>query len=119
MIPRAYSVKARLKGTLASLTYFAGVKDDARPKPRNCGHGALGRCSINLSKIIDNCRDRRQHIKDGVLAVKQQKTGVTLAIPVHPHLQAVLDATPGEHLTFLTTETGKPYDGNYFSASFR
>ena len=54
-----------------------------------------------------------------MLAVKQQKTGVTLAIPVHPHLQAVLDATPGEHLTFLTTETGKPYDGNYFSASFR
>jgi integrase len=82
-------------------------------------HGALGRCSINLSKIIDNCRDRRQHIKDGVLTVKQQKTGVTLAIPVHPHLQAVLDATPGEHLTFLTTETGKPYDGSYFSASFR
>ena len=46
-----------------------------------------------------------------MLAVKQQKTGVTLAIPVHPHLQAVLDATPVEHLTFLTTETGKPYDG--------
>ena len=31
----------------------------------------------------------------------------------------MLDATPSEHLTFLTTETGKLYDGNYFSASFR
>ena len=61
----------------------------------------------------------RQHIKDGVLTVKQQKTGVTLAIPVHPHLQAVLDATPSEHLTFMVTATGKPYGGNAFSEQFR
>ena len=60
-----------------------------------------------------------QHIKDGVLTVKQQKTGVTLAIPVHPHLQTVLDATPSEHLTFLVTATGKPYGGNAFSEQFR
>ena len=61
----------------------------------------------------------RQHIRDGVLTVKQQKTGVTLAIPVHPHLQTVLDATPSEHLTFLVTATGKPYGGNAFSEQFR
>jgi integrase len=56
----------------------------------------------------DVVRMGRQHIRDGVLTVKQQKTGITLAIPVHPHLQAVLDATPSEHLTFLVTATGKP-----------
>jgi integrase len=67
----------------------------------------------------DVVRMGRQHIKDGVLTVKQQKTGVTLAIPVHPQLQAVLDATPGEHLTFLVTATGKPYGGNAFSEQFR
>jgi integrase len=67
----------------------------------------------------DVVRMGRQHIKDGVLMVKQQKTGATLAIPVHPHLQAVLDATPGEHLTFLVTATGKPYGGNALSAQFR
>jgi integrase len=61
----------------------------------------------------------RQHIKGGVITVKQEKTGIELPIPVHPHLQAVLDATPSQHLTFLVTETGKPYSGNYFSASFR
>jgi integrase len=61
----------------------------------------------------------RQHIRDGVLTVKQQKTDATLAIPVHPHLQAVLDATPSEHLTFLVTETERPYGGEYFSARFR
>ena len=36
----------------------------------------------------DVVRIGRQHIRDGVLTVKQQKTGVTLAIPVHPHLQS-------------------------------
>src|SRR5262245_16273469 len=61
----------------------------------------------------------RQHIKDGVLTVKQQKTGAALAIPVHPHLQAVLEATPSEHLTFLVTTTGKPYGGNAFTEQFR
>ena len=54
-----------------------------------------------------------------MITVKQEKTGATLAIPVHPHLQAVLDATPSEHLTFLVTATGKPYGGNAFSEQFR
>ncbi len=67
----------------------------------------------------DVVRMGRQHIRDGALTVKQQKTGATLAIPVHPHLQAVLDATPSEHLTFLTTATGKPYGGNALSEQFR
>jgi integrase len=61
----------------------------------------------------------RQHIKDGVLTVKQQKTGKSLAIPVHPDLQVVLNATASEHLTFLVTATGKPYGGNAFSEQFR
>jgi integrase len=67
----------------------------------------------------DVIRMGRQHIRDGVLTVKQEKTGVTLAIPVHAHLQAVLDATPSENLTFLVTATGKPYGGNAFSEQFR
>jgi integrase len=67
----------------------------------------------------DVVRMGRQHIRDGVLTVKQQKTGSTLAIPVHPHLQTVLDATASEHLTFLVTATGKPYGGNAFSEQFR
>jgi integrase len=60
-----------------------------------------------------------QHIRDGVITVRQQKTGVTLAIPVPCALQAVFDATPCEHLTFLTTRTGKPYAGNDFTEQFR
>jgi integrase len=61
-----------------------------------------------------------QHIRNGVLHVRQQKTGATLYIPVHPDLQKIIDATPCGHLTFLTTtRTGKPYGGNDFSEMFR
>ena len=66
----------------------------------------------------DVVRMGRQHIRDGVLTVKQQKTGSTLVIPVHPELHAVLDATPGEHLTFLITATGKPYGGTNSASGF-
>ena len=80
---------------------------------------ALALLLYTAQRRSDVVRIGRQHIKDGVLTVKQQKTGVTLAIPVHPQLQAVLDATPSEHLTFLVTATGKPYGGNAFSEQFR
>ena len=61
----------------------------------------------------------RQHIRDGVLTVRQDKTGTMLAIPVHTDLQAILDATPSGNLTFLTTDSGKPYGGPNFSNRFR
>jgi integrase len=61
----------------------------------------------------------RQHIRNGALTVKQEKTGKPLVIPVHPELRAILDATPSEHLTFLVTATGKPYGPNHFSETFR
>src|SRR5207302_6264268 len=54
-----------------------------------------------------------------VLSIRQQKTSKPVVIPVHPNLQAVLDATPSEHLTFMVTATGKPYGGNAFSEQFR
>src|SRR5262249_12635822 len=56
---------------------------------------------------------------DGVLTITQQKTGMTVVIPVHPELQAILDATPSEHLTFLVTERGKPFPGPRFTQWFR
>jgi integrase len=67
----------------------------------------------------DVIRMGRQHVRDGVLTVRQEKTGVTLAIPVHCDLQAILDATPSGHLTFLTTRTGKHYAANDFTEQFR
>jgi integrase len=60
---------------------------------------ALALLLYTAQRRSDVVRMGRQHIRNGVLTVKQQKTGTALAIPVHPHLQAVLDATPGEHLS--------------------
>jgi integrase len=67
----------------------------------------------------DVLRMGRQHIHNGMLSVKQQKTGAELRIPVHSDLLTIIDATPGEHLTFLVTRTGKPYAGDNFSGQFR
>src|SRR5262249_2861774 len=84
---------------------------------------ALALLLYTAQRRSDVVRMGRQHIKGGVLTVRPKKTetttGVTLAIPVHPHLQAVLEATPSEHLTFLVTTTGKPYSPNHFSETFR
>jgi hypothetical protein len=61
----------------------------------------------------------RQHIRNGVVHVRQQKTGAQLAIPVHPDLQAIVEATPSEHLTFLVTAYGKPFTAAGFGGWFR
>jgi len=61
----------------------------------------------------------RQHIHDGVFEYRQKKTGVTLAIPTHPDLKAILDATPSAHLTFLVTKDGKPFTPPGFTNWFR
>jgi integrase len=67
----------------------------------------------------DTLRMGPQHIRDGVLHLRQQKTGAVLAIPVHPELQRVFDATPCQHLTFLTKSGGRPFSGADFSKAFR
>jgi integrase len=47
-----------------------------------------------------------QHVKDGRLAVVQQKTGARVLIPIHPALSAELHAIPTAQMTFLMTATG-------------
>ena len=62
----------------------------------------------------DIVRLGRQHVRASVLTVRQQKTGTELLIPVHPILQAILDDTPKDNMTFLTTQFGKPFTSNGF-----
>jgi hypothetical protein len=72
----------------------------------------------------------RQHVRrhigeDGIaremISVRQEKTGAALDIPLHPDLAAIIAATPSEHLTYLTTQFGKPFTsagfGNFFSGA--
>jgi integrase len=67
----------------------------------------------------DVIRMGRQHIRNGMLTVKQEKTGAALAIPVHSDLQAIIDATASEHLTFIVGKRGRPFTANAFSKWFR
>jgi len=60
-----------------------------------------------------------QHIRNGLLGVRQQKTGFELAIPVHSALAAVIAETPTYHLTFLTNQFGRPFTAGYFGQWFR
>ncbi len=67
----------------------------------------------------DVVRMGRQHVRDGSLSIRQSKTQTPVEIPVLPELRAILDATPGDHLTFLVTEFGKPFTPAGFGGWFR
>jgi integrase len=56
-----------------------------------------------------------QHVRDGCLHLRQHKTGRPLAIPIHPELKTVLDATPAGNMTFLMSERGGPYHPSAFT----
>lgn len=68
----------------------------------------------------DVVRMGRQHVRDGVLSLKQQKTGAQIDIPVVPDLQIALDAMPvSVQLAFLATEAGQPFTAAGFGGWFR
>ena len=59
-----------------------------------------------------------QHVTQGRIKVRQQKTTKLLEIPVHSELWKVLEAAPRDNLTFLMTTRGEPFTpaglGNWF-----
>lgn len=66
----------------------------------------------------DVIRMGRQHVGEGVINVRQEKTGAVLAIPLDPELAEAIEATPRGHLTFLTTKHGGPFTPSPFSDWF-
>lgn len=63
----------------------------------------------------DLIRMGKQHVREGKIAVAQQKTGVRLWIPLHRELKAIIDATPSDNLTYLVARTGSPLSPVAFS----
>jgi integrase len=61
----------------------------------------------------------RQHIRDGLIHVKQVKTGAELWIPVCEELQEIIAASSVGQMTFLVTEYGKPFSAPGFTNWFR
>src|SRR3974390_2019707 len=99
---------------------------EAEIKQFEACHGPSTRARLALNLLLYTGQRRgdviqmgRQHIRDGVLYVRQQKTGTELAIPIHPTLAATIAETPAEHLTLLTTQSGKPFSAAGFGNWFR
>jgi integrase len=68
----------------------------------------------------DAVRMGRQHVRDGVLSMRQQKTGAQIDIPFLPDLQSAIDALPNNNqLAFLVTEAGQPFTAAGFGGWFR
>lgn len=75
--------------------------------------GSRARLALDLMLHIGQRRDGivrmgRQHVRDGILILRQSTTGTEVEIPLHPALRSSLDALPNKNMTFLLTEYGKP-----------
>ena len=71
-------------------------------------HGLGTRARLALALLLytgqrrgDVVRLGRQHIREGFMHLRQQKTGIELAMPIHATLAAIIAETPAEHLTLL------------------
>jgi integrase len=80
---------------------------------------ALALLLYTAQRRADVVKMGRQHVRDGLIHVRQSKTGTTLAIPLHPELCRVLDGTPAENMTFMTTTGGKPFHPDSFTHWFK
>jgi integrase len=68
---------------------------------------------------VDIARMGRQHVKNGKLSMRRQKTGVQFDIPVLPELVAELALHKSGQLAFLVTDYGQPFTAKGFGNKFR
>jgi integrase len=69
----------------------------------------------------DAVRLGRQHIRDGVAALRTEKSqgGIIVTIPILPILQRTLDAGPTGELAFICGSSGKPLTKESFGNAFK
>jgi integrase len=108
---------------------FVAWTDDDIAQFTAC-HSAGTRARLAMALLLYTAQRRAdvirmgwQHVSGGRVAVCQSKTDERLRIRIHPELQAILDATPRENMTFLVTDYGKPFTpagfGNWFGERCR
>lgn len=56
----------------------------------------------------------RQHVNDGRVYVRQEKTGQLIDIPIHSNLRKSLEACSTMNMVLVTTQKGKPYSEKGF-----
>lgn len=71
----------------------------------------------------DAARLGRQHIRDGVITLRTEKTGEMIIIPVRSELQAIIDASSRGDLALVAGADGRPMTkesfGNWFGDACR
>ncbi len=67
----------------------------------------------------DAARLGRQHIRNGVISLRTEKTGTPVMIPVLPVLQEIIDASPTGDLALIATRDGRPMTKESFGNWFR
>lgn len=89
-------------------------------------HRIGSRAQLALSLLLytgqrrsDVVRMGWQHINGDLLSVVQDKTGVTLRVPIHPKLSSAIGNMPRTNMTFLLTESGAPFSAAGFGNWFR
>jgi integrase len=61
----------------------------------------------------------RQHVRGDTIMVRQNKTGMSLVVPIGSKLRAAIEAMPADRLTFITTARGEPFSPHSFTNWFR
>ena len=107
-----------------SAGFYSWTEDDIAAFEAKHPIGSRARLALALllytaQRRADVVRMGRQHVRDGLIHVRQSKTGATLAIPLHPELRMVLEAAPAGHFTFLTTAAGRPFHPDSFTHWFK
>ena len=65
----------------------------------------------------DVARMGRQHIREGMIEIRQQKTGNEVTVPIHSELRPIIETATG--MTFVVTPSGKPYEAASFGKLIR
>jgi len=60
-----------------------------------------------------------RHVVKGAIAVKQNKTGAEVTIPIVPELRVALDLCPRDRLTFIAQADGRPLGAASLGNEFR
>lgn len=80
---------------------------------------ALALLLYTAQRRSDVVRMGPQHVKDGRIRVRQQKTDIELEIPMHPRLREAILAAPSGQLAYLVTYVGRPFTVSSFGNWFR
>jgi integrase len=70
-------------------------------------------------RLGDACAVGKQHIKDGSITMRAEKTGIIIEIPLFAQLQHTLQAGPIGDLAWICNEYGRPFVKESFGNAFR